>query len=408
MTEYDCNVAIIGSGPAGIGAATALSNRGVKNITIFEREADIGGIPRHTKHLTYGLLAFKRPMTGPNFIKKIMARCKNVKIETNVSVIAIQQNSEFEIATASGMQKVRAQHIILATGARETTRHARLVSGLRPQGILSTAALQQYIYSFGTRPFHKAIIVGTELVSFSAIWTLWRAKIKPVAMVESNNRITAYQPMVLMAKALGVPIFYNSKITDIQSNDRLKIVSIESKSGEKHKFECDGIIFSGEFVGENSLAHASHLQINPQTNIPLFDENWLSSDAGVTLIGNAAHPADMGDQCYLEGMKIGNVIADQLNHKDDSSKHFIAIKHDSNIKMTTPNMVRMSNKSTKKINISLHVTKQYWGVVTVKFAGKTLYQKRHRCLPARRITLKNIRLEPLITNDKSAIEISFE
>ncbi|MBL1422034.1 MAG: NAD(P)/FAD-dependent oxidoreductase [Alphaproteobacteria bacterium] len=408
MTEYDCNVAIIGSGPAGIGAATALTKRGVKNITIFEREADIGGIPRHTKHLTYGLLVFGRPMTGPNFIKKIMARCKNVKIETNISVIAIKQNSEFEIATVSGVQKARAQHIILATGARETTRHARLVSGLRPQGILSTAALQQYIYSFGTCPFHKAIIVGTELVSFSAIWTLWRAKIRPVAMIEANNRITAYRPAVLMAKALGVPIFYNSKITDIESDDKLKTISIESKSGEKHKFECDGVIFSGEFIGENSLAQASHLQINPQTNIPLMDENWLSSDVDVTLIGNAAHPADMGDQCYLEGLKIGNVIADQMNHKNDSIKSFIAIKHGSNIKMTTPNMVRMSHQSAKNIDILLHVTKQYWGLVTVKYAGKTLYQKRHRCLPARRIRLKNIRLEPLNINDKSSIEISLE
>ncbi|MCJ8324182.1 MAG: NAD(P)/FAD-dependent oxidoreductase [Rhizobiales bacterium] len=411
MTDFDsdfnCDVAIIGSGPAGIGAATALAERGVKNITIFEREEHIGGIPRHTKHLTFGLVAFKRPMTGPAFIKKILARCKNVTIRTNISVIAIKQDSTFEVATAQGLQTVKAKHIILATGARESTRHARLVSGMRPRGIVSTAALQQFIYSFGARPFNQAVVVGTELVSFSAIWTLWRAKIKPVAMIERNHRITAYRPAVLLAKILRVPIYYNSQITNIESINTLKAVSIMSDSGVKQVLNCDGIIFSGKFVGENSLAVASHLLLNPQTDIPFIDENWQTSDSDVTVIGNAVHPADMGDQCYLEGLKLGSFLADKLAQNTVNSAEFIPIEHSSDIKMTTPNMVRLDNETSKTINICFHVSKIYWGLVTVKFAGKTVYKKRHRCMPARRITLKNIRLDPFDINDKTSIEICF-
>ena len=48
MSDFDLDVAIIGSGPSGIAAATALSEAGVKNIVVYEREAEVGGIPRHT------------------------------------------------------------------------------------------------------------------------------------------------------------------------------------------------------------------------------------------------------------------------------------------------------------------------------------------------------------------------
>ena len=164
--SFDADVAIVGSGPSGIAAATALSKSGVKNIVVYEREAEIGGIPRHTHHPSFGLLVFKRPMSGPKFISAIRKRCPQVRFETSTTITAIRKGGELDIATSKGIQTLRARHIILATGARETPRHARLVSGLRPIGVTTTGALQQYIYGANTEPFRHPVIVGTELVSF--------------------------------------------------------------------------------------------------------------------------------------------------------------------------------------------------------------------------------------------------
>ena len=59
------DVAIIGGGPAGLAAATALKSAGVKRVVVLEREAEAGGIPRHCGHPPFGVREFKRVMKGP-------------------------------------------------------------------------------------------------------------------------------------------------------------------------------------------------------------------------------------------------------------------------------------------------------------------------------------------------------
>ncbi len=385
MSSFDIDVAIIGSGPSGIAAATALSNAGVNNITVYEREADIGGIPRHTHHPSFGLLVFKRPMSGPRFIAAILKRCPQIRFETNTTITAFREGGELDFATPSGIKTIRARHIILATGARELPRHPRLISGLRPVGATTTGALQQFIYLSKTKPFKRPVIVGTELVSFSALWTLRRAGIKAVAMIEQNSRITAYRPSQLFARLLGVPIYYNMAVSDIGGLAQLNQITIKSPKSGRQVIACDGVIFSGKFVGENTIAKASHLELSPDTQLPLVDQNWLSSDPAISVIGNATHPADMGDQCYREGLKAGSYVAGLLNGKAKPTADYIAIRHDKDIKMTTPNIVR---PSADGFNISLHVSEHFTGSVRVTCGDQTVYQKSHRCMPARRITLK--------------------
>jgi hypothetical protein len=67
--------------------------------------------------------------------------------------------------------------------------------------VTTTGALQQFIYSANLRPFKHPVIFGTELVSFSALWTLIHAGIQPVAMIKTGPRISAYRPSTLFAQA---------------------------------------------------------------------------------------------------------------------------------------------------------------------------------------------------------------
>lgn len=406
MSRVDFDVVIIGSGPAGIAAATALSNAGIKDIVVYEREAEIGGIPRHTHHPSFGLLVFKRPMTGPKFISAILKRCPHVRFETNTTITAIRGCGELDIATPSGINTIRARHIILATGARETPRHARLVSGLRPIGVTTTGALQQFIYSASSKPFKRPVIVGTELVSFSALWTLRHAGIKAAAMIEQNPRITAYRPAALFARLLGVPIYHNATVTNIGDIARLDQINIDSPKTGSLNINCDGVIFSGRFVGENTLARASHLELSPDTQLPFVDQNWLSSDPAISVIGNATHPADMGDQCYQEGLNAGKYVVELLSGETKPAADYLVVSHSKDIKMTTPNIVRQNGDGDVKFDVSLHVTKPYTGRVCVTLGDQTLYQKSRRCLPARRITLKNIQLTNKHAEQKSKINIS--
>ncbi len=407
MTVYDYDVAIVGSGPSGIGAATALSRAGVKSIVVFEREAEIGGIPRHTHHASFGLLVFKRPVSGPKYILALLKRCPDVRFETSTTITTLLKDGVMEIATPKGISTVRARHIILATGARETPRHGRLISGLRPQGVMTTGALQQFVYSAKLRPFKRAVIVGTELVSFSALWTLRAAGIKPVAMIEENARITAYRPVALFARLLRVPIHYNSQISNIADIAETREIQIKTHSGQHQTIACDGVIFSGKFVGDNNIARASHLTLSPTTQFPQVDQNWGSSDPKVSIIGNAVHPADMGDQCYIEGVRAGQAVAEVLQNGLDEGK-IIEITHGKNIKMTTPNILRSRGGESTNIDISLHVTAPFTGKIAIKYGEEIIYEKSKRCMPARRISLKNISLNATKGNPNHSIHISLE
>ena len=70
---------------------------------------------------------------------------------------------------------MHADAVLLATGCRERPRPARLVPGSRPAGVLTTGELQQRVYLHGQRLTGRAVVVGAEHVSFSAMLTLLHA-----------------------------------------------------------------------------------------------------------------------------------------------------------------------------------------------------------------------------------------
>ncbi|MTB15870.1 MAG: FAD-dependent oxidoreductase, partial [Actinobacteria bacterium] len=55
MKITSVDVLIIGGGPAGLAAAIELKKLGIKDVRIIEREAQAGGVPRHSNHPGYGL-----------------------------------------------------------------------------------------------------------------------------------------------------------------------------------------------------------------------------------------------------------------------------------------------------------------------------------------------------------------
>lgn len=386
---------IIGAGPAGIGAANALKEQGINDIVILERETQPGGVPRHCLHPTFGLLVFKRPMKGPQFVNKILKLGDEIPILTGTTVVTIHPAGRVSVSAAAGLVEMQAKRVILATGARETPRHPRLVSGLRPQGVLTTGALQQFIYLNRQKPCLDAVVIGSEIVSFSALWTLRSAGIKARAMIEQGTRITANRPLALVAKVLGVPLYCRTKLVEIGGLDRVEYVTVE-RAGKRERIDCDAVIFSGEFTGENTLIRGSHLDYSAQTGCPIVDTNGRCSDRTYYAIGNMLHPADMGDQCYQEGKLIGLAVAKDLQLTAATIAVRIPISHTDNILFTAPSCLSIG-ETLAEFDLNIRVKQAVSGQVTVKAGNVLLYQGKHRCLPGRRIILKNVnpRLIPL-------------
>ena len=65
MESHD--VIIVGGGPTGLSAARRLTDLGIRDVVVLEREAEAGGIPRHCGHLGFGWQSHRRLWSGPRF-----------------------------------------------------------------------------------------------------------------------------------------------------------------------------------------------------------------------------------------------------------------------------------------------------------------------------------------------------
>src|ERR1044071_9767201 len=77
MTEQHVAVAIVGGGPSGLTAAAAMAGQVDGEVLVIEREAETGGIPRHSDHLGYGIRDLKRFISGPAYARRLTATAQD-------------------------------------------------------------------------------------------------------------------------------------------------------------------------------------------------------------------------------------------------------------------------------------------------------------------------------------------
>ncbi|RUM41351.1 MAG: pyridine nucleotide-disulfide oxidoreductase [Desulfobulbus sp.] len=316
ITTKTCDVAVIGGGPSGLSAAITLKQAGVKSVVVLDREAVAGGIPRHCGHPPFGLAEFKRILTGPEYAKRIVkkAQQEGVEIALKTTVVLLEKQGRLTLVSPDGTSQLLAKRVLLATGTRETPRSARFVSGNRPIGICNTGALQSMVYLKNMVPFRSPLVVGTEIVSFSALMTCKKAGIKPVAMIEQNTRPSVQWPVYYAASFFGVPLRRKTRIVEIIGGNRVESVIIAGGNGKEEKIPCDGVLFTGLFTPESSLARMSHLALDPDTGCPLVDNNGRCSDPVYFAAGNVIfQPVKVAGKCWQSGIRIARAIVDDLS-----------------------------------------------------------------------------------------------
>jgi thioredoxin reductase len=302
-----CDVAVVGAGPAGLGAATALREAGVGRIVVLEREPLAGGMPRHCGHYPFGLREFRRLLRGPDYAARLVAAAE----ATGVAVAGLAPGPELTLATETGVRRIAARRVVLATGVREASRAARLIGGTRPGGVLSTGALQGLVYLNGQVPFRRPVILGSELVAFSAILTCRHAGIAPVAMVEPGSRPVAFRAAAALPLALRVPLHLGTEVVEVLGGRRMTGVRLR-RSDTSWIEGCDGLVVTGGFVPEAALLRGSHLALDPATGGPEVDQFGRCSDPGYFAAGNLLRPVETAGWSWNEGRRVVAAVARSL------------------------------------------------------------------------------------------------
>ena len=320
----DADVLIVGAGPAGLTAAAELRRLGVPRVLVADREAAPGGIPRHSFHTGYGLRDLRRALSGPAYARTLAdaALRSGAELRTGCTVTELRAGGDAlsaVLTSASGIEEVRPAAVLLATGCRERPRAARLVPGDRPAGVLTTGELQQRVYLGGERLEGRALVVGAEHVSFSAVVTLAHAGARVVALVTEHERQQSYAAFRLgTALRWRVPVWTSTVVTRVTgAGGRLASVEVADVAGadgeHARTVPCDWLVFTGDWIPDHVLARSSGLALDPGTRGPAIDTSLATSAPGVFAAGNLIHAAETADVAALSGRhaarQIGSFLA---------------------------------------------------------------------------------------------------
>ncbi|MEV6833006.1 FAD-dependent oxidoreductase [Streptomyces sp. NPDC051133] len=308
------DVLVVGAGPAGLAAAARLAAAGAGRVEVLEREQQPGGVPRHCAHGGFG--TWTRPLTGPRYARRLTdaAERAGAVLRTGVSVLDWAPAGPVLHTTGPrGPETVEARAVILATGACERPRAARLVPGTRPAGVWTTGEVQRAVHLFGQHIGVRAVVVGAEDVSYAAADTLRAAGAEVVALVTEHPRARTSRARARAALLRhGVPLLTRTTVAELLGHGRLSGVRVRHRDGRTAVLPCDTVVFTGDFVPEHELARRGGLVLDPGTRGPAVDGALHTSRPGVLAAGDLLHAVERAGTAAHEGTLAAEAVLDFL------------------------------------------------------------------------------------------------
>ena len=386
------DVVIIGGGPAGLAAAAELKRLGIGDVVVIEREQHAGGVPRHCGHIGFGWREFRRMLAGPAYARRLVAAADGVDLRTGTTALNFEpQRLEHppwvRVLTPFGIQMLAAQRVLLALGTRETPRAARLISGTRPWGVFTTGALQQLVYLAGFKPCTRAVIVGTELVSFSNLLTMRHAGIRPLAMLEESAQVLGPRAGGWIARvAFGTRILTRTRLIAVRGETRVSGVDIE-RDGIRETIECDGVVFSGRFVPEAALLKTSHLSIDPATGGPVVDQYGRCSDPAYFAAGNLLRPVEASWTAWSEGCDVARAIVASLRGTLPQAARHAVLETQGPVRYVCPQRIAFPAPIPAALPINIRVSRPARGRLRVRAGVREVWGEVRELVPERRVIL---------------------
>lgn len=322
---------IIGGGPAGMAAALAAYEKGIKDLLILERDKELGGILNQCIHNGFGLHTFKEELTGPEYAVRYMDMVAEKKIPSllNTMVVDVQGGSPCVVTAMNreqGMFKIEAKAVVLAMGCRERSRGAMNIPGTRPAGVYSAGTAQRYVNIEGRMPGREVVVLGSGDIGLimARRMTLQGAKVKMVAEIMPYSG-GLKRNIVQCLDDFGIPLKLSHTVTQIHGKERVEGVTISKVDdklnpipGTEEFVACDTLLLSCGLIPENELSQGAGAQMDDMTSGPVVNAKLETTVQGIFACGNVLHVHDLVDNVSKEAEKAGEFAADYiLNGEED-------------------------------------------------------------------------------------------
>jgi len=347
---------IIGGGPAGMSAAIAAYESGVRDILILERDDSLGGILKQCIHNGFGLHRFGEELTGPEYAWAYEKQVheKGIPYKLNTMVLDISSDKVITATNAEeGIFTIQAEAIILAMGCRERAKGALNIAGSRPAGIFSAGTAQRLVNLEGYMPGKNVVILGSGDIGLimARRMTMEGAKVEAVCELMPYSGGLA-RNIEQCLNDFDIPLKLSTTVTKIHGKERVEGVSIARVDENRRPIQeteeyipCDTLLLSVGLIPENELSKSAEIELDRVTNGAIVDQDRQTSVEGIFACGNVLHVHDLVDYVSEEAAIAGKSAADYIQNQA-AEKICVKLTVDGKIRYTVPQRITKKQDAT--------------------------------------------------------------
>ncbi|OEF97531.1 NAD(P)-dependent oxidoreductase [Desulfuribacillus alkaliarsenatis] len=293
---YEGDVAVIGSGPAGLTVAGDLAKRGFC-VTVYESQLEPGGI------LTYGIPKFR---LDREVVRREIKKIENLGVVFKTGVVVGE-----DITIDEMLNRERFDAVFIGTG---TALPKNLnIPGKELTGIMQAMYLLRMVTLFNHGDIDRkeipidegdeVVVIGAGNVAFDAARTALRLGAKQVTIVYRRTRETmpALQSEYEHAMAEGVQFKWLSSPVAFEGDENVRSLQYEVQqvdeegnitgTGELQTLAADKVVIAiGQRPAAKVISTATDIEVNPEGYVITKERPYgMTTKKGVFAGGDVVH-----------------------------------------------------------------------------------------------------------------------
>ncbi len=307
------DVAVIGGGPAGLAAAIAAAQEGVR-VVIVDDNPSLGGHLRGDMW-SYDEVGEFSGRRGHDIVTELERRVReapNIETLTSATAVGLYEGNLIAVAQGETLIELRAGSIVVATGVSD---HPLVFQQNDLPGVMLGSAVQRLMRLWAVKPAQRAVVISAHDEGLRVAADLVAAGITVAAVAEHRTDLADSPELRLLAEA-GVPVLRGWSVAEATGAREVEgaiLVQLDAAGrsipGTEREESCSLIVLSTGLETNSSLLWQAGCTVAFDENLGLFTPR--SMVPGILVAGGCDRCEDAGDG--VAGRAIGRLRGGDCN-----------------------------------------------------------------------------------------------